>query len=95
MCAFDCRALCPDDLPDCTGCADTDPRNPDTDDGGVPDGDEVARGSDPLEPEDDPLPGLVSGGGVFTCRAAPGRGSPALLLGLLGLLALALVRRAR
>jgi len=31
----------------------TDPKNPDTDGGSVPDGVEVARGSDPLNPDDD------------------------------------------
>lgn len=95
MCPLDCRAIC-QDLPDdfmCTGCADTDPRNPDTDEGGMRDGDEVARGSDPLEPIDDPLPGSVTGGSVFACAATP-RGSPIALLCLLAL-AILLVRRAR
>src|SRR5262249_24627092 len=31
----------------------TDPQNPDTDGGGVPDGIEVRRGNDPRDPEDD------------------------------------------
>ncbi|MFN3199191.1 MAG: MYXO-CTERM sorting domain-containing protein [Bradymonadia bacterium] len=34
---------------------ETDPNNPDTDDGGVNDGGEVALGTDPLDPDDDPL----------------------------------------
>lgn len=37
----------------------TDPYNPDTDDGGVPDGIEVNRGSDPLDASDDFEPGLI------------------------------------
>ena len=58
----------------------------------LPDGDEVARGSNPLDPVDDPLPGVLSGGGVYTCAAAPGRDSSLPLLGLL-LLGLVVVRR--
>ena len=92
MCPFDCAAICMDEVPDCNGCADTDPRNPDSDDGGVSDGDEVARGSNPNRAEDDPLPGLLTGGGVFNCGAAPGRAPNdgglfllALALGALGL----------
>ena len=71
-CPLDCRAICSVDLPDCDGCADTDPRNPDTDGGGLSDGDEVARGSNPTRghPEDDPLPGIVTGRGVFTCSVS-------------------------
>jgi len=37
----------------------TDPNNADTDGGGVDDGDEVARGTDPLDPTDDFQPDLV------------------------------------
>jgi len=84
MCPLDCASNCGEGLEGCDGCAMTDPRDPDSDDGGVPDGEEVARGADPNDPVDDPLPGTVSGGGVFHCGAAPG-GSPwpaALLLAL-------------
>ena len=44
----------------------TDPNDPDTDDGGVNDGDEVDRGSDPLDASDDvpALPGPVCGNGL-------------------------------
>ncbi len=95
MCPLDCRAICAE-LPEgfvCTGCADTDPRDPDTDDGGVSDGDEVARGSDPLEEQDDPLPGSITGGSVFACSAGRG-GAPPLALSLL-VLALVALRRSR
>ncbi len=95
-CPFDCMAIC-EELPEgfvCTGCADTDPRDADTDDGGVRDGDEVARGSDPLEPVDDPLPGMITGGSVFTCSAGHGSAPPIALLTLLALALLA-VRRTK
>jgi MYXO-CTERM domain-containing protein len=76
-----------------------DPLNPDTDGGGVPDGEEVQRGSDPLDPSDDfpeeqppsAIPGQYLGGACVGCANS---GSPmgAWLLGLLGL---GLVRRRR
>ncbi|NIS32224.1 MAG: hypothetical protein GWO04_20720 [Actinobacteria bacterium] len=92
MCGFECADLCLAGLDDCTGCADSDPRDPDTDAGGVSDGDEVMRGSDPLDDRDDPLPGLVTGGGVLYCGASSGRGASGLwVLGL----ALVLLRRRR
>ena len=85
MCPLECELLCPDTLPDCTGCAPTDPFDPDTDDGGVSDGDELTRGTNPLDPVDDPLPGVVTGGGVFYCgvgRDAPSPSPwPLLLVG--------------
>src|SRR5262245_25760337 len=93
-CPLDCRALCmelPDDFM-CNGCADTDPRNPDSDAGGVPDGIEVGRGTDATVPEDDPLPGMVTGGSVFACAAVPGRDTALPMLALLGI-ALAFVLR--
>ena len=75
--------------PDCTG---TDPFNPDTDGGGVNDGVEVERGSDPLDPIDDPGPRTVTGGGIFnSCSAAHGGSAPALAW----LVALALLLRRR
>ena len=90
-CPTACAAIC-DTPADCDGCAATDPRVVDTDEGGLPDGQEVGRGSDPLDAVDDPLPGLLSGGGVYTCAAAPGRDAGWRLLGLL-LLGFAVVRR--
>ncbi|MCB9593272.1 MAG: thrombospondin type 3 repeat-containing protein [Sandaracinaceae bacterium] len=92
MCPFDCREVCMG-REGCDGCAMTDPRDPDSDDGGVLDGPEVARGSDPLNPIDDPLPGRVTGGGVFNCGASP-RGAPLPMFLLLGI-ALYGVRRLR
>jgi hypothetical protein len=89
-----CREICMEGVPDCDGCADTDPRVADTDDGGRSDGDEVARGSDPLDAEDDPLPGFITGGGIFTCGAAPGRSAPPFTLLALAS-AIVLVRRRR
>lgn len=89
MCPADCASICLDEVPECVGCDDTDPRDPDSDDGGVPDGEEVARGSNPQNPEDDPLPGRVTGGGIFHCHATPSGGSPLaplLWLAPLGLL---------
>lgn len=91
-CPPGCRALC-DGLPMCTGCAETDATEADFDQGGVCDGPEVERGSDPLDPRDDPLPGEITGGGPFYCRAAPG-GSPIAALLLLIPLALLWFRRA-
>ncbi len=91
-CPADCAAIC-QGLMDCTGCADTDPRNADTDDGGMSDGDEVARGSDPLLMADDQLPGLLTGGGVFRCTAIGRAGSTGWLF--LAPLALLWLRRAR
>jgi len=41
----------------------TDPNNPDTDGGGVKDGIEVARGTDPLDPADDARPSPIGVGG--------------------------------
>jgi MYXO-CTERM domain-containing protein len=81
-CPAACATICATPA-DCDGCAATDPLDADTDAGGRSDGDEVARGSDPLLPVDDPLPGLLSGGGVYTCAATPGREAPLPLLGLL------------
>lgn len=50
----------------------SDPYNPDTDEGGVDDGSEVARGSDPLVKEDDFEDGSVSGmaPGIYAVREA-------------------------
>ena len=48
---------------------------------------------DPLNPIDDPLPGRVTGGGVFNCGASP-RGAPLPMFLLLGI-ALYGVRRLR
>lgn len=93
MCPLDCRMICMG-REGCDGCAPTDPRDPDSDDGGVDDGPEVGRGSDPQDPIDDPLPGLVTGGGVFHCGAAPA-GSPIPMLWLLGAVAAWLARRTR
>jgi hypothetical protein len=93
-CPAQCADIC-DGLLDCDGCAATDPRLADTDEGGLPDGAEVARGGDPLAPADDPLPGLISGGGVYTCGARPGESSPFLWLSLLALGFTALRRGAR
>ena len=75
---------------------ETDPRLKDTDFGGEPDGSEVNKtGHDPLDPKDDrsPTAALFGGGGC----SVGGAGDPAPwgLLVLLGLLALALVRRSR
>lgn len=76
-------------------CAATDPRNADTDDGGMCDGPEVARGSNPLDPIDDPLPGTISGGSFLACGAAPTRGSDLPLFLLLVPLGLLIARRRR
>lgn len=94
-CPADCAEICLEGVPDCDGCAMTDPRDPDTDDGGLGDGPEVGRGSDPRVPEDDRLPGLVTGGGAFTCRAAPGGGGSGLALLIAAALAMLVARRAR
>ena len=73
--------------PACPECTGTDPRNRDTDGGGVDDGTEVDRGSDPLDPIDDPGPLTVSGGGLFTCSAVVSdRNAPFGLLLCLGML---------
>ena len=61
----------------------TDPQNPDTDGDGLTDGDEISMGSDPLDPSS---PKLI---------AVPGMTKEALLLALLGLLAVALRARNR
>ncbi|MCB9626268.1 MAG: thrombospondin type 3 repeat-containing protein [Sandaracinaceae bacterium] len=92
MCPLVCRDVC-GALASCDGCAATDPRVADTDEGGLGDGEEVMRGGDPLNPVDDPLPGVLSGGGVYTCAAGHGR-SPLASLFLLTCLGLALLRRA-
>jgi hypothetical protein len=76
-CPGECRTICADGVPGCTGCGETDPMDADSDNGGVPDGREVMRGSDPGNPIDDPLPGVITGSGAFQCAAAPGsRGLP-------------------
>lgn len=48
----------------------TDPRNPDTDGGGVDDGEEVKSGLDPNYAEDDVGAFTASGGSSFGCRVA-------------------------
>jgi MYXO-CTERM domain-containing protein len=73
----------------------TDPNDADTDDGGVDDGIEVDRGTNPLDPSDDlPEEGGAGAyyGGCGACSSASGSGTGALWLGLL---AVALVRRRR
>jgi hypothetical protein len=45
----------------------TDPDNPDTDYGGIPDGFEVSEGLDPLEPADDWLSAGGLGGNCLLC----------------------------
>jgi hypothetical protein len=93
-CPRTCMELCHPSLPTCTGCGGSDPRDPDTDDGGRNDLDEVVRGSDPLDPIDDPLPGRVTGGGIFHCAAGGSGGrAPWALFVLAG--ALIAVRRRR
>jgi len=47
----------------------TDPYMADTDGGGVPDGEEVERRTDPLDRGDDPGPYEVTGGSAFTCSS--------------------------
>lgn len=64
---------------------ETDPLDADTDEGGVPDGEEVGRGTDPLDASDDFTvekggPGAYYGGCACTTGAAPGAGG-----GLMGL----------
>ncbi len=93
-CPIMCRDICEDFAPDCTGCADTDPYDPDSDDGGLSDGTEVARGSNPRDPVDDPLPGLITGGGAFTCGASGARGEPPWLA-IVALFFFMALRRAR
>jgi len=61
----------------------TDPHNPDTDGDGLSDGDEIFLGSDPLDPSSPKL------------MAVPGMSNEAILLAVLGLLAVALRARAR
>jgi uncharacterized repeat protein (TIGR01451 family)/MYXO-CTERM domain-containing protein len=79
---------------------ETDPNNPDTDGGTVPDGIEVNRGTDPLDPSDDlnfsEGGGLVKGSSIMNCASASPRGtSPwAGWLAILGA-ALLLTRRRR
>lgn len=78
----------------------TNPCDPDTDDGGVPDGEEVDRGSDPNDPADD-FPPVVTGGGVFTCNSSITRLTPESVVGdlplsiliVLGALAVRIRRR--
>ncbi len=74
----------------------TNPNNDDTDSGGVPDGEELARGSNPLDPGDDPGAFQVQGGRLFcqsTIAQRPSGGSAGgfdaglgLLVGLLAFL---------
>ncbi|MCA9578009.1 MAG: hypothetical protein KC668_21390 [Myxococcales bacterium] len=90
-CPVACADVCAD-LPSCSGCAATDPRDADSDDGGLSDGAEVARGGDPLNEDDDVLPGLISGGGVYTCGVGHA-GSPLAPLLAFVALGLALVVR--
>ena len=79
----------------------TDPLNTDTDAGGVPDGEEVERGTDPLNPEDDhdagePIDtGSVKGGGGCDCATseAPPAGLGAALAALLAAVGLSRRRR--
>ena len=53
----------------------TDPYMADTDGGGVPDGEEVDRRTDPLDPGDDPGAYEVTGGSAFTCSSTSTDGS--------------------
>ncbi len=74
---------------------ETDPNRFDTDGGGIGDGQERERGTDPLQPDDDPFGvgcecGALAGGPV---RRGPIRGADGL--GLAGLLGLALLARRR
>ena len=69
----------------------TDPVMADTGGGGVPDGVEVDRRTDPLDPGDDPGPYEISGGSVFTCTSANTRangwlGFVAVLVGLVAVI---------
>ena len=87
----------------------TDPLDADTDDGGVNDGEELDRGSDPFDPSDDfPDTGETSdtldtgvvdtmykGGGGCSCSTAPESKSVPALAGIFGLLGGLLVLRRR
>ena len=77
-----------------TGCPDralgTDPLSADSDDGGVNDGMELGRGSDPLDASDDDYPiAYVKGGCACTTDGA----EPSSMAWLLALAPLALIRR--
>jgi len=73
------------------GPGETDPLDPDTDDGGISDGDEVSVGTDPLDGSDDsPQEVVVSGGALGGCAASVDDGTTSslwlfALIGLLGL----------
>ncbi len=81
----------------------TDPLDADTDDGGVSDGDEVARGTDPTDPADDlrPRAAATSGGTAPSRRRVwlrhfgrlDGAGGGLWALGLLALVAQSAVPR--
>ena len=75
---------------------ETDPTNPDTDEGGVSDGDEIAQGTDPNNPSDDipedDVP-IASGGKVDAGCAGDTTGAPVGLWALLVGVLLPLVRR--
>src|SRR5205823_2059332 len=58
---------------------ETDPNEPDTDHGGVPDGAEVRAGTNPRDPSDDVA---LGGGGLCGCQGA-GSAAPWALAGLL------------
>ena len=71
---------------------ETDPNNPDTDGDGWSDGQEVNAGTDPLDPDDHPLPV----GGIVVPVNKLGLLAPWIgLVTLAGLAALVLVRRRR
>lgn len=75
---------------------ETNPNDPDTDDGGVPDGIEVFRGTDPLDPVDDfPDPEFRFTGGQAGNCSSVGRLSEVgwLQLAFLGLVVVSLIRR--
>ncbi|MBN1944488.1 MAG: hypothetical protein JW797_02375 [Bradymonadales bacterium] len=72
---------------------ETDPTRADTDEGGVPDGEEVQRGTDPLNPQDDIV--QLQGGSVLGCSTTSGAAPSGLLLVVLGGLAAVVARRRR
>ena len=57
---------------------ETNPNDADTDDGGVPDGIETGRGTDPLDPSDDfpARQGKVRGSTAFECATSWVTGTP-------------------
>jgi outer membrane protein OmpA-like peptidoglycan-associated protein len=74
---------------------ESDPNNPDTDGGGIPDGEEVANGDDPTAAGDDADEPLNFAGGTLGGCSATQTNAPASGFGILLVLGAALTMRAR